>query len=79
MIQKLIETYENNGMSFYGHDNNTYWFAWAAEDKIVQRETFANLFAIFASGDNNSRAFVEKWFPNTTSRFKKEIEARIYG
>ena len=76
---KIIETYENNGMSFYGHDNNTYWFAWAAEDKIVQRETFANLFAIIASGDNNSRAFVEKWFPNTTSRFKKEIEARIYG
>ena len=76
---KIIESYEKNGMSFYGHDNNTYWFAWEAEDKIVQREIFANLFAIYASGDMDTRVFVEKWFPNTTNRFKKEIEKRIYG
>lgn len=77
--EKIIETYENCGMSFYGHDNNTYWFAWEKEEKIVQRETFANVFAILASGNNNSCAFIEKWFPNTTTRFKKEIETRIYG
>ncbi|MCI5700029.1 MAG: hypothetical protein MR308_06540 [Lachnospiraceae bacterium] len=76
---KIIEVYENNGMSFYGHDNNTYWFAWEAEEKIVQRETFANLFAIYTSGNMNICAFVEKWFPNTTDRFKKEIEKRVYG
>ena len=77
--EKIIEAYENNGMSFYGHDNNTYWFAWDTEEKIVQRETFANMFAILASGNNNSCAFIKKWFPNTTIRFKKEIETRIYG
>lgn len=76
---KIIEAYENSGMSFYGHDNNTYWFAWEVEDKIVQREAFANLFAVYASGDNASCKFIEKWFPNTASRFKKEIEAKIYG
>lgn len=75
---KIIEAYEENGMSFYGHDNNTYWFAWDVEDKIVQRETFANLFAIYASGNISNRGFIEKWFPNTANRFKKEIEARIY-
>lgn len=76
---KIIEAYEKNGMSFYGHDNNTYWFAWEVEDKIVQRETFANLFAIYASGNMKNCLFIEKWFPNTVSRFKREIEERIYG
>lgn len=31
---KIIEAYENNGMSFYGHDNNTYWFAWMQKIKL---------------------------------------------
>ena len=76
---KMIEAYEKNGMSFYGHDNNTYWFAWEKEEKIVQRETFANLFAIYASGDRNKCTFIEKWFPNTTGRFKKMLEEKIDG
>lgn len=76
---KIIEAYENNGMSFYGHDNNTYWFEWNAEDKIMQRETFANLFAIYTSGNTRDCMFIEKWFPNTTSRFEREMEIRIYG
>lgn len=76
---KIRDAYENNGMSFYGHDVNTYWLAWDPADKIVQQETFANMFAIYASGDKNSFSFMEKWFPNTTRRFQKEVDTRIYG
>lgn len=76
---KIIEAYENTGMSFYGHDVNTYWLAWDKDAKIVQRETFANLFAVFSSNRSSEIEFLEKWFPNTVKRFQMDMEVRAIG
>ena len=63
--------YENNYQAFYGHDN---WY-WMEREGSVQKEIFANLFAIYTENNENSVNFVERNFPNIVSRFKKEMNA----
>ena len=40
----------------------------------VEREIFANLFGIYSENNYAVVDFVEKYFPNTTTRFKKSLE-----
>ena len=68
----VISTWENNGDAFWGHKNE-YWEGSKGPDHAVEREVFANLFAIYAENDIETVSFVEKTFPNTTFRFKSMI------
>ena len=61
--------YENNYQAFYGHDK---WY-WMEREGSVQKEIFANLFAIYTENEPQSVSFVEKNFPNTVIRFRKEL------
>lgn len=65
-------TWEDNGDAFWGHKNE-YWNGIDGPNHAVEREVFANLFAIYAENDLDTVSFVEKAFPNTTTRFKTMI------
>ena len=76
---KIRKTYYSLGLPFYGHDTNDYWLSWPAEEKIIEKETFANLYALYLKGEQADIAFVERWFPNVTMRFKTELEGVVHG
>lgn len=76
---KIREIYNLQGLPFYGHDTNKYWLSWPAENKIVEKETFANLYALYLKGEKSDIAFVERWFPNVTKRLKTELEGVAHG
>lgn len=76
---KIRETYNSQGLPFYGHDTNDYWLSWPAGEKIVEKETFANLYALYLKGEKSDVTFVERWFPNVTKRFKTELEGIVHG
>ncbi|MBO5036022.1 MAG: hypothetical protein J6D42_02970 [Clostridia bacterium] len=69
----IIETYYRNGAAFY-HHTDTYWDGITGPQMAVEREIFANLFGIYSENDKAVVGFVEKYFPNTTARFKKSLE-----
>lgn len=66
------KTYYEAGASYYYHKNE-YWFEITGPKKAVEREVFANLFAIYAENDKMTVKFIEKWFPNMAKRFLKDI------
>ncbi len=66
------KTYYEAGASYYCHKNE-YWFEITGPKKAVEREVFANLFAIYAENDKMTVKFIEKWFPNMAKRFLKDI------
>lgn len=68
----IIKTWEDNGDAYYGH-RNEYWDGLAGPDHAVEREVFADLFAIYAENDADTVSYVEKIFPNTAIRFKRMI------
>lgn len=72
---KIVEKYYSVGATFYHHDLK-YWLGVEGPKKAVNKEVFANLFAIYVENDKSSIGFVEKYFPNITSRFKQEIQKR---
>jgi len=65
-------TWEDNGDAFWGHKNE-YWSGMKGPNHAVEREVFANLFAIYAENIPDTVSFVEQAFPNTTTRFKSMI------
>lgn len=64
--------WEDNGDAYWGHKGE-YWNGTKGPDHAVEREVFANLFAIYAENDLDTVSFVEKAFPNTTILFKSMI------
>lgn len=72
VMERILETYYDNNAAFYGHEKK-YWEGVDAPKQAVNRETFAELFALYSENDKESVSFVEKWFPNTTKRFWKEV------
>jgi len=75
---RIVRYYFSDGMPFYGHDI-LYWNGARGPDKAVQKEVFANLFAIYAENDNNVVAFVDKWFPNMVCQFNNIVRKKYYG
>ena len=65
---RIVSYYYSDVMPFYGHDIS-YWSGAKGPYKAVQKEVFANLFAIYAENNSNVVAFVGKWFPNMVSQF----------
>lgn len=70
----IIDTYYRNGAAFY-HHSDAYWDEITGPAMAVEREIFANLFGIYSENNYAVVDFVEKYFPNTTTRFKKSLEA----
>ena len=75
---KIIDFYYSDGLPFYGHDI-LYWNGVQGPDNAVQKEIFANLFAIYAENNDNVVAFIGKWFPNTVCQFNSIIGKISYG
>lgn len=72
-IRTAIEvTYDHLGVAMYGHDDK-YWSEVEGPKKAVEGEVFADLFAIYTENNPSTINFIEKWFPNITSGFKKEL------
>lgn len=73
-VWTMVErTYDTLGVAIYGHDTS-YWKEITGPEKAIEGEVFADLFAIYAENDSKTIQFVERWFPNLTSRFKGELE-----
>lgn len=68
----IREFYDRSGVAFYGH-TNYYWLGLEGPEKAVQREVFANLFAIYTENDREIVSFVEKSFPNTIKEFRRAL------
>ena len=68
----IRDIYDKNGVAFYGH-TNYYWAGISGPEQAVEREVFADLFAIYTENDEEIVAFVENNFPNTTMQFKKIV------
>lgn len=75
---KIQKTYLQNG-AMYSHHRTKYWLGEEnnAPANAVQREVFANLFAICSENNLENICFIKKWFPNLLHRFKTEIEKRL--
>ncbi len=75
--RNAVETaYNALGIPIYGHEAD-YWTGRKGPQNAVQLEVFADMFAILAENDSETVRFVEKWFPNTTSRFRAELERGV--
>jgi len=72
-IRTAIEvTYDRLGVAMYNHEDK-YWSGKDGPKKAVEGEIFADLFAIYTENNTDTVNFIEKWFPNITSEFKKEL------
>ena len=68
--QQIVDRYKMEGADYWRHTND-YWDGSAGPEFARERETFANMFSVYsAKGRGDSIAFLEKYFPNTTARFK---------
>lgn len=75
---KIRKMYAQNGVAYAHHDTD-YWFGEGdnTPPSAVEREVFANLFAIYSENSNVNTQFMQKWFPNISARFQAEIEKRV--
>lgn len=69
---KIRKLYYSMDCPYYGHEFE-YWIGDNGPQKAVEKEIFADLFAIYAENNSTIVNFVERWFPNTAKRLKKEI------
>ena len=74
----IVDTYWENGVGYYHHTNN-YWDEITGPEKAMQREVFANLFALYVENDSQVVSFMERYFPNSTKRFKITIGGQNDG
>lgn len=72
---KIRKLYYSMDYAYYGHEYE-YWTGDKGPEKAVEKEAFADLFAIYAENNSTTVKFVERWFPNTAKRFKTEIGER---
>ena len=73
IIQHIAGYYNSEGASFYGHAYS-YWKGVSGPDNAVQREVFADLFAIYTENNTEIISFTEKWFPNASNYVRKCLE-----
>lgn len=66
----VVNTFMSEGCEFYHHEND-YW----ATDHNRENEIFADLFAIYSSGDKETISFVENNFSELSTTFKKILGA----
>lgn len=69
---QIKNAYYEQGLCFYCHDLS-YWNEITGPEYAVNREVFANMFAIYAENNADCVRFIQKWFPNITSRMKRVI------
>lgn len=74
--KRIVSIYYDDYRAFYHHEN-VYWDGLEGPSKAVQRETFANLFALYTENDKEVIKFVEKSFPNITTHFKIQLRGEI--
>ena len=67
----VMEGYQNRGISYYGHYND-YWELTGKREA----ELYANSFSIYASNTRESKAFMERYFPNVWGAMKKSLQRR---
>ena len=66
----IMDRYRSEGADYWRHSND-YWDGTNGPEFARDRETFANMFSIYSGqGRDDSIAFLEKYYPNTTKRFK---------
>lgn len=67
---KIKQRYNDEFIGYWCHTND-YWSGVKGPPNAIGKEAFANLFSIYsAKNRNDSIAFLEKYFPSTTSNFK---------
>lgn len=69
-------TYNAVGVPIYGHEAD-YWTGRKGPKNAVQMEIFADMFAILSENNSEIVQFVERWLPNTVSRFRTELERGV--
>ena len=74
----VLEMYSNNGIPFHGHEI-PYWLEDTSDDRVIEREVFADLYAIYHKGEIADIDFVEQWFPNLSDSFLQELSGAAYG
>lgn len=75
--EKIVSTWEQNGDAFWGHED-AYWASYDGPDYAVEREVFADLFAIYAQNEIDTVRFVESAFPKLTQAFIALIGGENY-
>lgn len=73
IMQEIKTMYYENNAAFYGHAEE-YWDGIIGPKCAANREIFANVCALYSENDVQSVEFLEKWFPNVSRRFWKELE-----
>lgn len=66
--ETIIQVYASNGFGHYGHED-AYW-----DEHGIEGEIYAELFAMNVLDYKNEIAFVERFFPNTVTRFYQMVE-----
>lgn len=64
--KQIVECYRKEGCAYYRHKNK-YW----AREFSREEEIYANMGAIYSANNRASVNFLERYFPNASSRFKK--------
>lgn len=69
--EDIVMRYYDEGVPYYRHTND-YWEYGPAN--ACEKEMFANLFRIYSDSSRvDSKAFVEKYFPNACEQFKASL------
>ena len=69
--EDIMDRYDEEGVSYYMHSNE-YWTN--GPKNAIGKELFANMFRIYSDPSRtDSVAFVEKYFPNASAQFKREL------
>ena len=71
---RIEDMYYQENLPYYMHENK-YWDGTEGPHKAVNKEIFAELFAIYSENKKDIVSFVERYFPNITGRFKLEMES----
>lgn len=71
---RIEDMYYQENLPYYMHENK-YWDGAEGPHKAVNKEIFAELFAIYSENKKDIVSFVERYFPNITGRFKLEMES----
>lgn len=67
---RIKKRYNYEFIGYWCHTND-YWSGVKGPPNAIGKETFANLFSVYsAENRDESIAFLEKYFPSTTSSFK---------
>lgn len=73
---EIQNKYIDEKAAYYGH-KESYWDGTDGPKYAREREVFAEFFSIYSASDKqDSKEFVEKYFPNTTRQFKRIMKMK---